>query len=144
MKRLAQAVATLAALLVASVIVLAGQGGLDTYPAPAEVGDDRAVPGAPAWSRPCWTGRLESDERNARSCARLRGRVLWVTRDEGDADAHLVTVAGRRIRYAKISRQVQHYVEVPGIGDAVTVVGPMVGGNRVREQVNVWALAGGH
>lgn len=143
LRRLALAAAVVAAVLAAVAFALAGQGDLDLHPAPFEVGDDRSVAGAPGWSRPCWAGRLESDERHARLCARLRARVIWVTRDAGDGDAHLVTVAGRRLRYAKISRQVQSYVEVPGVGDAVTVVGPLIGGNRVREQVNVWALEPG-
>ncbi|HWH45307.1 MAG TPA: hypothetical protein VNT32_11290 [Thermoleophilaceae bacterium] len=143
LRRLALAAAATAVVLAALAFAVAGQGGLDLHPAPFEVGEDRSVAGAPGWSRPCWAGRLESDGRHARSCARLRGRVIWVTRDAGDGDAHLVTVAGRRLRYAKISRQVQSYVKVPGVGDAVTVVGPMVGGDRVREQVNVWALEPG-
>lgn len=143
LRRVALAAAVAAVALATVAFALAGAGGLDTFPAPREVGRDRAVAGTPAWTKPCWAGRLTSDERHLRSCARLRGRVIWVTRDGGDGDAHLVTVAGRRLRYAKISRQVQRYVDVPGVGEAVTAVGPMVGGDRVREQVNVWALERG-
>jgi hypothetical protein len=132
-------VAVGAALAVAAFLV-AGAGGIETYPAP--LAGERPT-GAPDWTAPCWRRGLVSNPRATHWCARLRARVLWVKREgteRGDGDVHVVTVADRHIRYAKISLAEQRRLKVPGVGDRVTVIGPLVRGAHVDEQVRAYAV----
>jgi hypothetical protein len=139
-KLLIAAGAALAAILVAALL-LAGQGSYETYPGPNHV-TPQAVAGAPAWTKPCWVGGHDGRRIHVFVCARLRARVIWVSNEkvEHGGDAHLVTVAGRHIRFAKLTLSDRRRLGVPGIGDRVTLVGPVVRGAHVHAEVWAWSV----
>ena len=106
--------------LATAALLLAGHGSYET------VAGTRSYlklvpPGAPPWSRPCWTLHHEGKRLKVKLCARLRARVLWVAREKpehgGDA---------RRLG-------------VPGVGHRVTLIGPVIHGAHVDSEV--WAGA---
>lgn len=129
------------AVLAGAGLLVAGQGGVETYQAPGSFTDARPKD-APAWTDPCWRGKPERIRARARTCIRLDARVIWVSNEDPEhgGDAHLVTVADRRIEFAKITPD-DRAAGVPGIGRRVTLVGVPVRGAHLEEQLWVWEVA---
>lgn len=127
--------------VVAAAVLLGRGGSWDTYPGPERV-TPASVAGAPAWARPCWAGRHDGRPVHVFECGRLRGRVLWVLNEEVEhgGDAHLVVVARMRIRFAKIGLSDRRRDGLPGVGDRVTLVGPVVRGAHLDRQIWAWSV----
>jgi hypothetical protein len=127
--------------LAAAAFLLAGHGSYETV-AGTRSYIKLVPPGAPAWSRPCWTLHHEGKRLKVKLCARLRARVLWVAHEkpEHGGDAHLITVAHRHIRFAKLSPGDARRLGVPGVGHRVTLIGPVIHGAHVDSEVWAWAV----
>jgi hypothetical protein len=98
--------------------------------------------GAPAWSRPCWRPNLPPYHGwYTFACARVEGRVLYKqSRDpDGDADAHLLVVAGRHLVNLKF-RYASGGAGLPGVGHRVRVVGLLSSGRLNVPEVDVRRL----
>ena len=82
-------------------------------------------PRPPAWSRPCRRYDARYRVRYVRACGRAQGRVVYRQSDDpdGDGDAHLLVVAGRRLVIVKLDPPAERRPALPGIGDRVDVVG---------------------
>jgi hypothetical protein len=95
--------------------------------------------GAPAWSRPCW--RPDPPPYHGwytLACARVAGRVVYRQRHDpdGDADAHLVVVAGMHVVNLKF-RNAAGADGLPGIGGRIVVVGLLSAGRMHVPEVDV-------
>jgi hypothetical protein len=98
--------------------------------------------GAPAWSRPCWRpNRPPYHGWYTFACARVEGRVLYKQSHDpdGDADAHLLVVAGRHLVNLKF-RYAAGGVGLPGVGHRVLVVGLLSSGRLNVPEVDVRRL----
>lgn len=131
--------ALLAAIVAA--LLLGSGGSWETYPAPRRISPS-TVAGAPAWTRPCWVGGHDGKRVRVLQCARLRGRVLWVVNEkvEHGGDAHIVVVESLHVRFAKMNLADRRRIGVPGIGHRVTLVGPIVRGAHVEQQLWAWKV----
>lgn len=117
--------------LVALVLAAALPGGIESYTGPRT--------GAPTWTAPCWTAQPREDRKLLARCAKLRGRVLWVRRQglgprskaEMVLSSHFGLVLSKMVGYT--SRK------VPGIGQYVTIVGPLVRSRTGLREVQFFA-----
>lgn len=95
--------------------------------------------GAPAWSRPCWRpNRAPYRGWYTLACARVAGRVVYRQRHDpdGDADAHLVVVAGAHVVNLKF-RNAAGAEGLPGIGRRIVAVGLLSSGRMHVPEVDV-------
>lgn len=120
-----------AVVLVAGVIALIAPGGLQSYTG--------AKAGAPAWTAPCWQAAPRSDRRLLDRCSRLTGRVLWVRRQGFGAGskAELILGSGFGVTLAKMAPYTDRHV--PGIGQYVTIVGPVVQSRAGLREIQFFA-----
>jgi hypothetical protein len=95
--------------------------------------------GAPAWSRPCWRpNRPPYHGWYTFACARVDGRVVYRQRHDpdGDADAHLLVIAGTHVVNLKF-RNAAGAQGLPGVGRRVVVVGLLSSGRMHVPEVDV-------
>jgi hypothetical protein len=120
--------------VVAVVVVLVAlllPGGVQSYTG--------SKAGAPSWAKPCWTAQPRQDRRLLARCARLRGRVLWVRRQGigPESKAEMVLAAHFGVVLAKMKPYTDRHV--PGIGQYVTIVGPLVRSKTGLREVQFFA-----
>jgi hypothetical protein len=95
--------------------------------------------GAPAWSRPCWRPNpAPYDGWYTLACVRVAGRVVYRQRHDpdGDADAHLLVVAGAHVVNLKF-RNAAGGQGLPGLGRRIVVVGLLSAGRMHVPEVDV-------
>ena len=98
--------------------------------------------GAPAWSGPCWRpNRPPYDGWYTLPCARVEGRVVYRQSHDpdGDADAHLLVVAGLHVVNLKF-RGAAGAAGLPGPGHRVVAVGLLSSGRLDVPEVDVRRL----
>jgi hypothetical protein len=98
--------------------------------------------GAPAWSKPCWRpNKPPYHGWYTFACARVAGRVVYRQRHDpdGDADAHLLVVAGPHIVNLKF-RNAAGAKGLPGVGGHVVAVGLLSSGRLHVPEVDVRGL----
>jgi hypothetical protein len=122
--------------LLVAAVALSAQGSIDTY--------DRVRGQAATVGHPRWTSACFADPSYGRPlvhfCARVRGRVLFVRRERGThgTEVHFALVARLRLLIVKIAPTAS--LRVPGIGAAVTVVGPMIRSRFLLDEVQARSL----
>ena len=118
-------------LVLVLVLAVTAPGGVERY--------DGAQSSAPAWTAACWKERPRNDRRLLARCARVRGRVLWVRRQgrgvESKAEMMLSSHFG--LVLAKMSPYLGR--RIPGIGQYVRIVGPLVKSRAGLKEVQFFA-----
>ena len=129
-------------ILIAASVVAAvlARGAYDVYDRVALI---RAPERAPGWTRPC-RPTAPYVERYVH-CARVRGRVVWIQRQDpdGDGDRHLIVVSRLHPRIVKLDRALG-VAHLPRVGAQVEAVGWLsVGGSGRPEVDSVYYASGG-
>lgn len=128
------ALAVLGLLVATAVVVFAALSGgrYDSFPI-ARLSTDAERDAAPRWTRPC---RPAGRDAVATTCARVRGRVVWVERTDpdGDGDRHLLVVSQLDTRIVKLAADFR-VGRLPALGSEVTATGPVVPGGSGRPEI---------
>jgi hypothetical protein len=120
-------------LLIAGLLAIdLARGSYQAMPRDALITPQRTAAG-PAWTRPCWAGVFDSDQR---SCVRVVGRVVWVQKHDpdGDGDRHLIVVARLHAHIVKFTRAFPGRF-VPGLGARIDVTGWVEVGASGRDEI---------
>lgn len=118
-----------AALLLILLGAVALVAGSDYHQVPTVFIDRPGDPPAPRWTKSCQRRDPDTGDAYVLSCARVRGRVVYVEGDDpdGDGDAHALVVAGPRLVIVKYPGAVDGAppgsTMVPGLGDRVEAAG---------------------
>jgi hypothetical protein len=98
---------------------------------------------APAWTRPCWA---VAPWAGYARCIHVRGRVMWVQKQDpdGDGDRHLFVASRFRIHIVKIPKALPG-LPTPAIGTRIDATGWEGRGSHGRTELSTLRLtwAGG-
>jgi hypothetical protein len=125
--------------LVVAAIVVAAPGGVTYFDR-----RDESAAQAPSWAAPCFHRQPRRDRPLLHFCARVRGRVVHVRKENWHGRApevHFAMIARFHLWIVKLP--LDEPIEPPGIASTVTVVGPVL---RVRfglPEVQAWRMTRG-
>lgn len=93
-----------------------------------------------AWTAPCLAGPPRTDRELLARCARVKGRVLWVTRKGGlpNLEVHILLTVDFGLVIVKLTNP--EPAAVPGVASRLTAVGPMVRSRNGLREVQGFAL----
>jgi hypothetical protein len=132
-KRTALAIVLVAIVLAAIAAATAGPGSYETFPRTALLTPAQRYE-APAWTKPCWRDALYRDDA---TCARVKGRVVWIQRHDpdGDGDRHLIVMVHFHPRIVKVARDLP-MSRLPRLGTRIEAVGYLLVGGSGRPEID--------
>jgi hypothetical protein len=130
--RLWRVTAVMAALLLAGVVVGAGQGSVQVLPR-------RPHAATPPWERWCTAGQVRDDRKRLAFCARVDGLALASTTGPGFGEAHVAVIAGFHLTIVRLP----YGAPVPSRGTRVIAVGPRVRARDGQREVQAFRLVRG-
>jgi hypothetical protein len=132
-RRISLTVAAVLFVLAAVAALVASRGVYATYPRSALLSSSQQLR-APDWTEPCWPTARWTDKR---TCARVRGRVVWVQKHDadGDGDRHLLVVDRFDSKIVKLTTGLA-LPRLPRIGAQVDAVGWLMRGGSGHIELN--------
>lgn len=133
-------------LLLAGLAVVAGLMALAASRGAVEEHHDRPraradVARMPGWTRPCWRERLTDGRPLLAPCVRVRGRVVYVDREDPPSrEVHALLLVRFGLVNAKFTAGRRGLA--PRLLREVTIVGPMIRGGRDLREVYVRRISG--
>jgi hypothetical protein len=128
-RRLWQVAAALLAGLLLFGLAVAVPGTVDRF-------DGALHATAPAWTAPCASITPRHDRVLLSRCARVEGRVLYVSREGQPPDTHLAVVARLHLVLVKL----RPGDGVPPLGAKISVIGPLVRARNGLRELQAAAL----
>jgi hypothetical protein len=130
--RLWRVTAVMAALLLAGLVVGAGQGSVDVI-------HQRPDGATEPWERWCTAGEVREDRKRLAFCARVDGLALASTIGPGLGEAHVAVIGGFHLTIVRLP----YGARVPSRGTRVIAVGPMVRARNGQREVQAFRLVRG-